>query len=45
LEVDIFKENTAGRHFYSKYGFEYFEEALHEPTGQNVIRLKYKAKH
>ena len=44
LEVDVFKKNTVGRHFYSKYGFEYFEETLHEPTGQNVIRLKYKAK-
>jgi putative acetyltransferase len=45
LEVDVFKENTTGRRFYSKYGFKYFQETLHEPTGQKVIRLKYVAKH
>lgn len=45
LEVDVFKQNTIGRHFYSKYGFKYLEETLHEPTGQYVMRLKYLAKY
>ena len=41
LEVEVFKENSIGRKFYSKYGFEEFEEKLHEPTGQLVLRLKF----
>jgi putative acetyltransferase len=43
LEVEVFKENSIGRKFYSKYGFEYMEEKLHEPTGQQVLRLKFSA--
>jgi putative acetyltransferase len=43
LEVEVFKENTIGRNFYSKYGFEYLEEKNHEPTGQQVLRLKFIA--
>ncbi|MEE4217501.1 MAG: GNAT family N-acetyltransferase [Xanthomonadales bacterium] len=43
LEVEVFKRNTVGRNFYSKYGFEYLEEKLHEPTGQQVLRLKFTA--
>ena len=48
LEVEVFKTNTIGRKFYSRYGFEQLEEKLHEPTGQQVLRLKFtanKAKH
>jgi len=48
LEVEVFKVNNIGRNFYSKYGFEQLEEKLHEPTGQQVLRLKFtanKAKH
>ena len=48
LEVEVFKENSIGRKFYSRYGFEQLEEKLHEPTGQQVLRLKLtanKAKH
>jgi len=44
LEVEVFKENTIGRNFYSKYGFELLEEKFHEPTGQELLRLKYTAK-
>jgi len=44
LEVDVFKENIGGHHFYTQYGFEYMKESLHEPTGQKVIRLKYSAR-
>ncbi|MAY02972.1 MAG: GNAT family N-acetyltransferase [Gammaproteobacteria bacterium] len=43
LEVEVFKENSIGRKFYSRYGFEHLEEKLHEPTGQQVLRLKFTA--
>lgn len=43
LEVEVFKENQIGRKFYSRYGFEQLEEKLHEPTGQQVLRLKFTA--
>ena len=43
LEVEVFSENSIGRNFYSKYGFELLEEKLHEPTGRQVLRLKFTA--
>ena len=43
LEVEVFKENVIGQNFYSRYGFELVEEKLHEPTGQQVLRLKFIA--
>jgi putative acetyltransferase len=43
LEVEVFSENSIGRKFYSKYGFEFLEETLHEPTGKQVLRLGYAA--
>jgi len=43
LEIEIFKENSIGHKFLSKYGFEYLEEKLHKPTGQQVFRLKFTA--
>lgn len=43
LEVEVFKENSIGRKFYSRYGFEALEEKLHEPTGQQILRLKFTA--
>ncbi len=43
LEVEVFEENAIGRKFYSKYGFEHLEEKFHEPTGQQVLRLKFTA--
>jgi putative acetyltransferase len=43
LEVEVFKANAIGRKFYARYGFEPLEEKLHEPTGQQVLRLKYTA--
>jgi putative acetyltransferase len=44
LEVEVFSANSIGREFYSKYGFEFLEEKLHEPTGQQVLRLIFPAK-
>jgi len=43
LEVEVFKENLIGLKFYSRYGFEHLGEILHEPTGQQVLRLKFTA--
>ncbi len=43
LEVEVFKDNSMGRNFYSQCGFEILEEKMHEPTGQQVLRLKYTA--
>lgn len=41
LEVEVFRANPIGRKFYSQYGFELQAESVHEPTGQNVLRLKF----
>tara|TARA_R110002072_G_scaffold247353_2_gene406496 strand:- start:46159 stop:46602 length:444 start_codon:yes stop_codon:yes gene_type:complete len=43
LEVEVFKENAIGRKFYIRYGFEHLEDKLHEPTGQQLLRLKFIA--
>ncbi|MDP5213454.1 GNAT family N-acetyltransferase [Pseudoalteromonas tunicata] len=41
LVVEVFKENTLGRNFYAKYGFEFVEETFHQPTSQTLLRLQY----
>jgi putative acetyltransferase len=41
LEVEVFKDNPIGRKFYDRYGFEFLAESIHEPTNQNVLRLKF----
>ena len=43
LEVEVFNENSIGRKFYARYGFETLEEKMHEPTGQKVLRLRFTA--
>ena len=43
LEVEVFKVNVIGRKFYERYGFEHLEEKHHEPTGQQLLRLKFTA--
>ena len=43
LEVEVFSKNSLGRRFYTRYGFVKVEEKLHQPTGQNVLRLKFTA--
>jgi putative acetyltransferase len=43
LEVDVFRANTIGRQFYSRYGFKLLREETHAETGNAVLRLKYTA--
>lgn len=40
LEVEVFRKNSVGRAFYAKYGFEPMLHRVHEPTGQELIRLR-----
>lgn len=44
LELDVFKANSLGRNFYSRYGFSEKVESIHEATGNPIIRLVYTAK-
>ena len=41
LEVEVFKTNSIGLEFYLKYGFMQMRETLHEPTGQQLLRMKF----
>ncbi len=41
LEVEVFKENSIGRTFYSGYGFTLMHEKTHEETGNRILRLRY----
>lgn len=34
LKVEVFRDNALGRPFYERYGFEFVEDELHEPSGQ-----------
>ncbi|KGJ88057.1 GNAT family N-acetyltransferase [Thalassotalea sp. ND16A] len=43
LELEVFKKNSIGRKFYTKYGFELLEEKVHQPTGERVLRLQLNA--
>lgn len=39
LRVEVFKENNVGRPFYERYGFEFVEEFLHEPSGAMTFKM------
>ena len=43
LEVEVFAENIIGRRFYSRYGFVIIEKKIHEPTGHEMLRLRFTA--
>jgi len=40
LELDVFKDNSIGRNFYNKYGFNEEYEHIHKETGFMQLRLK-----
>lgn len=44
LVVEVFKANSIGRAFYSKYGFEIVAEKVHEQTGFDLLRLRLAMK-
>lgn len=41
LELEVFKANSIGRKFYDRYGFVLLTESIHEPTNQDLLRLKF----
>ena len=41
LEVEVFESNAIGRPFYDKYGFTLMTSQVHEPTQQQVLRMKF----
>ena len=43
LEVEVFVANAIGRAFYARYGFETIKQEFHEPSGQDVLRLRLPA--
>ena len=42
LEVEVFEKNEIGRRFYRKYGFRELERKAHEPTGETLLRLRFR---
>ena len=41
LDVEVFEDNSIGRAFYKKYGFQPIGTSIHEETGNSVLHLKY----
>lgn len=39
LRVEVFKDNTVGRPFYERYGFEFVEDYLHEQSGAVTVKM------
>lgn len=42
LFLDVFEQNTIGRRFYDRYGFQLEDKHLHEDTGHMQCRLSYR---
>ncbi len=42
LDVDVFEENSVGRRFYERYGFEQVGAHLHAETGHMLLRLRLR---
>lgn len=42
LKLEVFKENTIGNAFYSRFGFELEREYLHKESGMMMSCLKYR---
>ncbi len=42
LEVEVFDKNAIGRAFYDKYGFELLEKHIHEETGHDLLRMRFR---
>lgn len=42
LTLDIFQDNQIGRRFYDRYGFIQTDQYLHEPSGQQTIKMLYQ---
>ncbi len=40
-ELEVFEENRIGRKFYSRFAFSELSKMIHEPTGNNILRLKF----
>lgn len=40
LEVEVFDKNSIGRGFYNKLEFKQIHSYFHEPSNQDVLRLK-----
>ncbi|WP_325048499.1 GNAT family N-acetyltransferase [Corallincola holothuriorum] len=43
LLVQVFKENSVGRYFYHRYGFQLVEETIFEQTGDALLKLAFSA--
>ena len=41
LELDVFRENTRARQFYTRYGLTEGAERLDDASGQYVLRMTY----
>lgn len=42
LTVEVFENNVIGREFYDAFGFTAFDQTVHKPTGQTVIKMTFK---
>lgn len=43
VDVEVFKNNPIGRAFYDRYGFREISRSTHEPTGETLIRMQWRA--